>query len=200
MAPGTAEETRLYLVGHQEFAALYGVKPPQVSQWLQRKVLTDEEALVVSGVRYWTLRGALEFGPSATRPRHPDMSVALEIAAAQEPAGGSTGLPALEEMARRSDLPPIVGQQEIQQIFGAVPQGTLATAAAAGRLAPPRWRLSGSPLWLLDDVLMSVPDLQSGARSLAWLPDEAVLARLRDGTYDGPGSVVHSRGRRRYAE
>jgi hypothetical protein len=93
------------------------------------------------------------------------------------------------------ELPPIVGQQEIIELFHLPAQGNLATTIATGRFPEPDWLLSGSMLWMLDTVLDAVPKLRESARSLPWDVDEAVVAALRDGTYDGPGSHVLTRGR-----
>lgn len=74
-------------------------------------------------------------------------------------------------------------------------QGNLATTIAAGRFPGCDWLLSGSMLWLLETVLDVVPDLRQSARSVSWDVDEEVVAALRGGTYDGPGSRVLTRGR-----
>lgn len=80
-------------------------------------------------------------------------------------------------------------------LFHLPAQGNLATTVATGRFAPADWTLSGSQLWLLDTVLEAVPALRQSARALPWSADEDVIAALREGRYDGPGSVVLTRGR-----
>lgn len=178
-----------YLVGHQEFAALYRVDPKQVAQWLspsRGSVLDPETAIIVSGVRYWPLGFAAGWGATTARFRQVDLDVKARIIAEQ----GEGWEPGLGD-----ELPPIVGQQEIIELFHLPAQGNLATTIATGRFPEHDWLLSGSMLWMLDTVLDAVPSLRESARSLPWDVDEAVAAALRDGTYDGPGSRVLTRGR-----
>lgn len=177
-----------YLVGHQEFAALYGVEPGMVGQWLSpsRRVLDPTTAIVVSGVRYWPLGFAARFG--TTTPRHKQVNVRVkERLVAEQGEGWMADL--------GDELPPIVGQHEIIQIFHLPAQGNLATTIATGRFPNQDWLLSGSMLWLLDTVLEAAPSLRASARTLAWEADETVVSALREGTYDGPGSQVLTRGR-----
>ncbi|MDN0193928.1 hypothetical protein [Streptomyces sp. S.PNR 29] len=177
-----------YLVGHQEFAALYGVEAQMVSQWLHpsRGVLDPASAIVVSGVRYWPLGFACRFGRTTPRPKLLDVRYKERLIAEQGEGW---------EADSREQLPPIVGQQEIIELFHLPSQGTLATRIAAGNFPQEDWLLSGSMLWLLDTVLGAVPELRATARSLAWEVDDLVAAALREGTYDGPGSKVLTRGR-----
>ncbi len=177
-----------YLVGHQEFAALYRVDPKMVAQWLapSRSVLDPSTALVVSGVRYWPLGFAARFGTTTARFRQVDLDVKARIVEEQ----GAGWEPDLGD-----ELPPIVGQQEIITMFHLPAQGNLATTIATGRFPGCDWLLSGSMLWLLETVLDAVPDLRQSARSVSWDADEEVVAALRGGTYDGPGSRVLTRGR-----
>ncbi|MFJ2247460.1 hypothetical protein ACIQ9I_02865 [Streptomyces sp. NPDC094461] len=177
---------RPYLVGHQEFAALYRVDQKQVAQWLSRGVLDPSTALVVSGVRYWPLGFAAGWGATTARFRQVDLDAKARIMAEQ----GEGWEPCLA-----AELPSIVGQHEIIQMFCLPTQGTLATSIASGRFPGHDWLLSGSMLWLLDTVLDAAEMLRETARSLPWEVDEKVVAALRDGTYDGPGSSVLTRGR-----
>jgi hypothetical protein len=177
-----------YLVGHQEFAALYHVDPKQVAQWLapSRGVLDPSSAIVVSGVRYWPLGFAAGWGATTARFRQVDLDAKARIIAEQG-EGWEPGL--------RDELPPILGQQEIIELFHLPAQGNLATTIASGRFPEHDWLLSGSMLWLLETVLDAVPALRGSARSLSWDVDETVVAALREGTYEGPGSRVLTRGR-----
>ncbi|WP_405803429.1 hypothetical protein [Streptomyces sp. NBC_01187] len=177
-----------YMVGHQEFAALYRVEPQMVAQWLSpsRGTLDPATATVISGVRYWPLGFACRYGTTTRRPKRIDETVQARIMAEQ----GEGWLADLGD-----ELPPIVGQHELIQVFHLPSQGTLAMRIAAGNFPPPDWLLSGSSLWLLDTVLDAVPELRTSARSLPWVPNEEVVASLRDGTYDGPGSRALTRGR-----
>ncbi|MGW3121346.1 hypothetical protein ACWDBW_30050 [Streptomyces sp. NPDC001107] len=167
---------------------MYRVEPQMVSQWLapSRGVLDPAAGIVVSGVRYWPLGFACRFGGTTPRPKVLDV-LYKERLMAQQGAGW--------EADSRDQLPPIVGQQEIIALFSLPSQGTLATRIAAGNFPERDWLLSGSQLWLLDTVLDAVPDLRARARTLSWEVDEAVAAMLRDGSYDGPGSRVLTRGR-----
>ncbi|MFK0279817.1 hypothetical protein ACIQVL_04985 [Streptomyces sp. NPDC090499] len=177
-----------YLVGYQEFAALYGVEAQMVSQWLSpsRGVLDPETAIVVSGVRYWPLGFACRFGTTTPRPKTLDVRY-KERLITEQGAGW--------EADSRDQLPPIVGQQETIELFRLPSQGTLAMRIAAGNFPKEDWVLSGSGLWLLDTVLDAASGLRASARSLTWEVDETVAAALRDGTYEGPGSKVLTRGR-----
>ncbi|NEC21801.1 hypothetical protein [Streptomyces parvus] len=178
-----------YLVGHQEFARLYCVDPKQVAQWLspsRGSVLDPSTAVVVSGVRYWPLGFAAGWGATTARFRQVDYDAKAQIIAEQGEGW---------EPHRADELPPIVGQHEIIQIFGLPAQGTLATTIASGRFPAHDWLLSGSMLWMLDTVLDAADMLRASARSLPWEVDERIVAALRDGTYDGPGSRVLTRGR-----
>jgi hypothetical protein len=177
-----------YLVGHQEFAALYGVEAQMVGQWLSPSVgaLDPATAIVVSGVRYWPLGFAARYG--TTTPRFKQVHVRVkERLIAEQGEGWEADL--------GDDLPAIVGQREIIELFHLPSQGTLATRIASGGFPKEDWLLSGSRLWLLDTVIEAVPELRASARSLSWEVDEKVAAALREGTYDGPGSVVLTRGR-----
>ncbi|MFC5802195.1 hypothetical protein ACFPWT_16695 [Streptomyces formicae] len=173
-----------YLVGHQEFARLYRVDPKQVAQWLspsRGSVLDPSTAVVVSGVRYWPLGFAVGWGATTARFRQGDHDAKAEIIAEL----GEGWEPSLA-----AELPPIVGQHKIIQIFGLPAQGTLATTIASGRFPERDWLLSGLMLWMLETVLDAAEMLRETARTLPWEVDEAVVAALRDGTYDGPGSRV----------
>ncbi|MFE0190736.1 hypothetical protein [Streptomyces sp. NPDC058989] len=177
-----------FLVGHQEFAALYGVEAQMVGQWLApgRRVLDPATAIVVSGVRYWPLGFACRFGKTTSRPKL--LNVRYKERLIKEQGEGW-------EADLGDELPPIVGQHEIIELFHLSSQGTLATRIAQGSFPHEDWLLSGSRLWLLDTVIEAVPELRASARSVPWEVDATVEAALRAGTYDGPGSVVLTRGR-----
>lgn len=175
-----------YMVGNQEFAALYSVKPQMIGQWMHRGVLDPANSVVVSGVHYWPLGFATEYGTTTARPKHVDEEVLEELVKAQSPGWMAHS---------RADLPPIVGQQEVIALFGIPSQGTLAMTITSGRFPPADWVLSGSSLWLLDTVMQAAPTLRDSARSLPWAVDADVLAALREGRYDGPGARVLARGR-----
>lgn len=178
-----------YLVGHQEFARLYRVDPKQVAQWLspsRGSVLDPSTAVVISGVRYWPLGFAAGWGATTARFRQVDLDAKAQIIAEQGEGW---------EPRHADELPSIVGQHEIIQVFRLPAQGTLATTIASGRFPESDWLLSGSMLWTLETVLDAAEMLHESARSLPWEVDETVVAALRNGTYDGPGSRVLTRGR-----
>lgn len=185
---GAMHGLKPYLVGHQEFAALYRVEPQMVGQWLapSRRILDPATAIVVSGVRYWPLGFATRFGTTTARFRQVDVRVTERLIAEQ----GKGWMADLGD-----ELPAIVGQQEVMELFHLPSQGTLATRIAGGTFPTEDWLLSGSRLWLLETVIEAVPALRETARSLPWEVDETVAAALRSGTYSGPGSVVLTRGR-----
>lgn len=175
-----------YLVGTQEFAALYGVKEQMPRQWVHRGSLAPETAVVVSGQMYWPLGFAVEFGKTG-RGKTLDEEVLVRLEREQGPGW----MP-----AAREELPPILGQQEIVELFHLPSQPTLVAAIESGRFAAPDWRLGGSGgLWLLDTVLGAVAELQEKARTPPWEPDPEVVTALREGRYAGPGAVVLPRGR-----
>ncbi|MEV4557213.1 hypothetical protein AB0K51_09460 [Kitasatospora sp. NPDC049285] len=177
-----------YLVGTQEFAALYGVEKQMPRQWISRGALDRETAVVISGQMYWPLGVAVEFGKQG-RGKALDEEVLARLRESQGP--GWTP-------AAKAELPPIVGQQELVEVFRLPSQPTLVTAIDSGRFPPADWQLGGSGgLWLLDTVLgeEALARLRETARSLPWVPDEEVVRALREGRYDGPGAVVLPRGR-----
>lgn len=90
-----------YLVGHQEFAALYRVEAQMVSQWMSRgrAVLDPETAIVVSGVRYWPLGFAARFGQTTPRPKPLDVRFKQRLIDEQ---GAGFGKPTRATSCRRS--------------------------------------------------------------------------------------------------
>ncbi|XUM00291.1 hypothetical protein ACQ86F_25610 [Streptomyces venezuelae ATCC 10712] len=175
-----------YLVGGAEFAELYDVKRLQVSQWISRdRTLDYRYAKIISGSPYWLLQFAKGFGETTPRPRHLNDAVLARLIASQEPGYW---------VSEVSQLPPLVGHAELTTLFG-VSRPLLRDALDSGRLRPADYTLSGSPIWLLEPVVAEAPTLKVGARSADWSMDEAVLAALRTGSYDGPGSKIVPRGR-----
>ncbi|MFD6343630.1 hypothetical protein ACFWF9_02745 [Streptomyces roseolus] len=173
------------LVGSKEFAALYGVRPLQVSQWIGRGTLTYEQARIVSGSPYWPMAFARDFGESTPRRRELYEGELERLVAEQAPARWVKDV---------SDLPPLVGQQEGVALFGLPSAVLLTQQAKPGKPIEPDWVLSGSPLWLLDTLVAAAPALQAHARSVAWEVDREVEAALRNGSYSGPGSAIRKRG------
>ncbi|MFE5089474.1 hypothetical protein ACFRCI_03550 [Streptomyces sp. NPDC056638] len=178
---GGTEKRRPYLAGVQDFAAVYDVRGPQVSQWVTRGALTYEHAVIVSGSPYWLLSYVKEFGPARTRPKEPNETVLAELVEQQSPGWWAKSV---------GELPPIVGMQECEALFG-VSQRSLADRVGKGIWIMPDYRLSGSPLWLLDTVLEAEPP---ASRTVQWVADPVVVAALRERRYEGPGSVIVPRG------
>lgn len=176
-----------YLVGHQEFAALYDVEAQMVSQWLSRGVLDADTAAVISASRYWPLGFAARFGQTTPRPKQLRLDVKALLMEEQGPG---------EEVFSRHQLPPIVGQHEVVVLFHLPAQANLAMTIRTGRFPKADWLLSGSPLWLLDTVLGAASDLKKTSRTLPWDVDPEVVDALRERRYGGPGSAVASRGPR----
>ncbi|MGW6886765.1 hypothetical protein [Streptomyces chartreusis] len=176
-----------YLVGGAEFAALYDVRRLQVSQWISRDHTLDYRyAKIISGSPYWLLQFAKRFGETTPRPRQLNESELARIVKEQSPGYWAGEV---------EQLPPLVGQAELVALFQLTSGALLRKAMGTGRFRPADYTLSGSPIWLLEPVVEDAPALQAGARGVDWAIDEKVLAALRDGTYDGPGSKIIPRGR-----
>ncbi|MEU4095512.1 hypothetical protein [Streptomyces sp. NPDC026673] len=174
-----------FLVGRQEFAALYGVKATQVTQWVGRGVLGYEHAVIVSGSPYWLLSFAQGYGQAQPRPKELDRRVLHQLVAAQEPGVWASSV---------KEVPPLLGLQETTQLFGLSSQQNLSAVVRQGRFAPADYQLSGSPLWLLDTLIEAAPDLRAKSRSVMWAIVPQIEAALRQGRYDGPGSSIVPRG------
>jgi hypothetical protein len=175
-----------FLVGRQEFAALYGVQPTQVTQWVARGVLDYDCAVIVSGSPYWLLSFVRGFGQMTPRPKALNETELQRLVAEQEPG----------EWARSVEgLPPLLGLQEATALFGLSSQQNLSAVVRQGRFASADYQLSGSPLWLLDTLIQAAPEIQAKSRSVVWAVVPQVEAALRQGRYNGPGSVIAPRGR-----
>ncbi|REE61459.1 hypothetical protein BX257_4038 [Streptomyces sp. 3212.3] len=174
-----------FLAGRQEFATLYGVKPTQVTQWIARGVLNYDSAVILSGSPYWLMSFARGFGQMTPRPKELDTLAVQRIVAEQEPGVWATSL---------EEVPPMVGLQEVTQLFGLSSQQNLSAVVRQGRFASADYQLSGSPLWLLDTVIKAVPEIREKSRTLTWTVDPQVEAALRQRRYTGPGSKIVPRG------
>lgn len=174
-----------FLAGRQEFAALYGVKPAQVTQWLARDVLNYDRAVIVSGSPYWLLSFVRGFGQMTPRPKELNQLVLNRILAEQEPGVWAQSV---------DEVPPLLGLQEATQLFGLSSQQNLSAVVRQGRFAPADYQLSGSPLWLLDTLIEAAPEFQAKSRTLSWAIDPQVHAALRQKRYTGPGSAIVPRG------
>ncbi|MFE4424415.1 hypothetical protein [Streptomyces sp. NPDC056817] len=179
-----------FLVGRKEFAALYGVKPTVVTQWVVRGGLDYEHAVIVSGSPYWLLSFARGYGQTRPRPKALDERALQQVVASQEPGVWARS---------KDEVPPLVGLQEAVQLFGMSSQQNLSAVVRQGRFAPADYRLSGSPLWLLDTIIEAAPDLRAKSRTVMWAIVPQVEAALRQGRYTGPGSTVVPRGPAAYA-
>src|SRR5690242_13813050 len=138
-----------FLAGRQEFAALYGVKPTQVTQWLARGVLNYDRAVSVSGSPYWLLSFVPGFGEVTPRPKELDQSVLQQLVASQEPGVWARG---------KDEVPPLLGLQEATALFGLTSEQNLSAVVRQGRFPPADYQLSGSPLWLLDTLIEAAPE------------------------------------------
>lgn len=174
-----------FLAGSQEFAALYGVQAKMVTKWVNRGALGYEHAVIVSGSPYWLLSFARGYGQTRPRPKELDERVLAGLVAEQEPAVWARSV---------EEVPPLVGLQEVTALFGMSSQQNLSAVVRQGRFAPADYRLSGSPLWLLDTVIEAAPDLRAKSRTVMWAIVPQVEAALRQGRYSGPGSVIVPRG------
>lgn len=175
-----------FLAGRQEFGALYGVKPTQVTQWLRRGVLNYDRAVIVSGSPYWLLSFVRGFGQMTARPKELDQAVLQRVVAAQEPGVWAQTV---------EEIPPLLGLQEVTQLFGVASQQSMAAMVRKGPFTVPAdYQLSGSPLWLLDTLIEAAPQMQAKSRTLPWAINAQVQAALRQKRYTGPGSVIVPRG------
>ncbi|MXM62174.1 hypothetical protein GR925_01580 [Streptomyces sp. HUCO-GS316] len=176
-----------YLAGGAEFAALYDVKRLQVSQWISRDHTLDYRyAKIISGSPYWLLQFARRFGETTPRPRQLNEAELERLVKEQSPGYW---------VGEVEQLPPLVGQAELAALFQLADSALLRKAIGTGRFRPADYTLSGSPIWLLEPVVEDAPALRASARGVQWAIDEQILAALRDGTYDGPGSKIIPRGR-----
>ncbi|MFI5799081.1 hypothetical protein [Streptomyces sp. NPDC051677] len=174
-----------FLAGRQEFAALYRVKPTQVTQWVARGVLNYEQAVIVSGSPYWLLSFARGFGQMTPRPKELDERSLQQLVAAQEPGVWARSV---------DELPPLLGLQEATQLFSLSSQQNLSAVVRQGRFVSADYQLSGSPLWLLDTLIEAAPEIQAKSRTVMWAIVPQVEAALRQRRYTGPGSVIIPRG------
>ncbi|MGW1625785.1 hypothetical protein [Streptomyces sp. NPDC002172] len=177
---------KAFLAGRQEFAALYRVKPTQVTQWVARGVLNYDRAVIVSGSPYWLLSFVRSFGEMTPRAKELDEPLLQQLVASQEPGAWTR---------TKAEVPPLLGLQEATALFGLSTQQNLSAVVRQGRFAPADYQLSGSPLWLLDTLIKAVPEIQARSRSVMWAVVPQVEAALRQGRYSGPGSTIVPRGR-----
>ncbi|MFE9770634.1 hypothetical protein ACFYOV_02910 [Streptomyces sp. NPDC005931] len=176
-----------YLAGGAEFAALYDVKRLQVSQWISRDHTLDyRHAKIISGSPYWLLQFVKGFGQTTPRPKHLNEAELARLVKQQDPGYW---------VGEVDQLPPLVGQAELVALFRLSSGALLRKAISTGRFRPADYTLSGSPIWLLEPVVEDAPALKAGARGVEWAIDEEVLAALRNGSYDGPGSRIVPRGK-----
>lgn len=183
---GLAMPRKPFLAGRQEFGKLYGVNPAQVTQWLFRGVLTYDSAVIVSGSPYWLLSFVRGYGQTTARPKEIDELYLQQVASEQEPGWWATST---------EEIPPVLGLQEITELFGMTSQQNLSAFVRKGLFLPPDYQLSGSPLWLLDSLIEGAPAMREKARKLAWAVDPEVEAALRQRRYTGPGSKIVPRGK-----
>ncbi|WP_411142306.1 hypothetical protein [Streptomyces sp. x-80] len=176
-----------YLAGGAEFAALYGVKRIQVSQWISRDHTLDYRyAKIISGSPYWLLQFAKGFGETTPRRRNLNEVELARVIKEQDPGYW---------VAEVTQLPPLVGLAEVEALFQLPSNALLRNAISTGRFRPADYTLSGSPIWLLGPVVEEAPALQAVARGVEWAIDEKVLDALSDGSYDGPGARIVARGK-----
>jgi hypothetical protein len=142
--------------------------------------------VVLSGSPYWLMWFARDFGQSTPRPKELHGHVLERLIAEQGPAQWVTDV---------AEMPPMVGLQEGAALFGLSNTVVLGQQARVGRSAQADYYLSGSPLWLLDTLVGQAEGLRAQARTLAWEIDPQVEVALREGVYDGPGTVIKPRGR-----
>ncbi|MCZ1019739.1 hypothetical protein [Streptomyces noursei] len=177
------------IVGRKEFAKIYNVAPTAVSdRWVPAGILSYEDAVIVSGKPFWPGGLAVDFAlPPGSRGRQLDERLLAELEKEQE---------ATVRPMKKGELPPLVGLQEYGALFN-VSQYMAANARnrGGGMLPTEDYFLSGSPLWLLDTVLEAAESTMEKSRGGVWQLQQDVVDALREGRYDGPGSVITKRGK-----
>ncbi|MGI5517918.1 hypothetical protein [Streptomyces sp. CA-106131] len=88
----------------------------------------------------------------------------------------------------------LLGLQEATQLFGLSSQQNLSAVVRQGRFTPADYHLSGSPLWLMDTLIETAPEMRAKSRTVVWAVVPQVEAALRQGRYTGPGSAIVPRG------
>ncbi|MFD8978652.1 hypothetical protein [Streptomyces sp. NPDC059564] len=187
------------VMGRKEIAKVYRIAETAVSdRWVPGGVISYADAVVVSGKPYWPggLVVDLALAPGS-RGRQLDMGLLEEL----EQEQGATVRP-----MKAGELPALVGLQEYAALFG-VDQVKVSQAlkSAKQQLPPPDYSLSGSPLWLLETVLVGAEHTMSVSAEARrnpgeWKLDEDLAQQLRDGVYAGPGSAFKPRGKKAAAE
>ncbi|GAA3371168.1 hypothetical protein GCM10020367_20740 [Streptomyces sannanensis] len=176
-----SDEVIPYLAGTQEFAAVCGVAPQQVSLWVKRGHIDYSNAVIISGKAYW---------PLAEARRHagaPDEAALKAVIAEQEHGRWADDV---------SEVPPLVGLQEIAELLHVTRIQAGAMYRSKGQLGEADRRVSGAPLWLLDRFVADVvPALREKSRTKDWVVDAEVEAAIRERRYEGPGSCILPRGR-----
>lgn len=149
-------------------------------------VLNYDRAVIVSGSPYWLLSFVRGFGQMTARPKELDQAVLQRVVAAQEPGVWAQTV---------EEIPPLLGLQEVTQLFGVASQQSMAAMVRKGPFTVPAdYQLSGSPLWLLDTLIEAAPQMQAKSRTLPWAINTQVQAALRQKRYTGPGSAIVPRG------
>ncbi|MFE3196857.1 hypothetical protein [Embleya sp. NPDC059237] len=169
---------KAWLAGLDEFAKLYGVVRSGAANWRRRGLLTDEQAIIVSGSPVWPLGFAVEFGET-TPYRKRLVGEALEQVKAAQGQG--------RLVTAAADVDPLCGNAEITALFGWARNYVNVVRNRDDTFPAPDYEVSGAPIWLVGSI-------ENWARSKDRVMDAAVLKALKDKTYDGPGSKVLVRG------
>ncbi|MEK2479552.1 hypothetical protein [Streptomyces noursei] len=177
------------IVGRKEFAKIYNVAPTAISdRWVPSGIVSYEDAAIVSGKPFWPGGLAVDVAlPPGSRGRQLDERLLAELEKEQQ---------ATVRPMKKGELPPLVGLQEYGALFG-VSQFVASNARqrGTGMLPVEDYLLSGSPLWLLDTVLDAAEATMQQSRGGVWQLQQDVADALREGRYDGPGSVIAKRGK-----
>lgn len=130
-----------FLLGHAEIATLYGLERQTSQKWRTDGTLGVPD-LVVSGNPYWLLPTVLQLQRAGSR----------EVSA-QRLAEYESGIPGGYLAEDAQSLPPIVGIKEVASLLGKGDQ-TIAKWRHRKAIVEADLALSGSPLWLLETILV----------------------------------------------
>ncbi|AKH86876.1 hypothetical protein AA958_18715 [Streptomyces sp. CNQ-509] len=162
-----------YLLGHAEIASLFTVERQTSQKWRTEGTLPEPD-LVASGNPYWLLTTVLQISGG---DREADQ---------QQLATYRAGIPEGYDVQDREHLPVVLGIQEVGRVLGKDAQA-VSRWRNRRRIAEADLILSGSPLWLLETMLI---DARQRQRTIV----PAEVARLRAGRR----APQKPRGRRQY--
>ncbi|MEV4992352.1 hypothetical protein [Streptomyces niveus] len=164
-----------FLLGHAEIASLYRVERQTSQKWRTEGAFAAPD-LVASGNPYWLLATVMRLDGVGDRHVAQDRLTSYK-----------TSIPRGYEVQDERDLPVILGIQEVARVLARDAQA-ISRWRNRRQIAEADLTLSGSPLWLLENIL---DDAQQRRRTI--LPSEVELLRT------GHRDPQKPRGRRQRA-